>query len=167
MHLPLVSQTIYNLSHLWHSQRQHFTFCDLTELEDPMTMNSCLLAGPELSLEFLSCGIVPQSAFMAIIPVLSLESDLWNWVSAPSLHLPWQASNKCLSPKNCWYALVSILNYLCFFHAPVATFPSWGSEAIPIPVLGISTVWKLFLLHSFPPQSTGFIWLFISLSLSF
>ena len=89
-------------------------------------MLSCLLLFQVFPWTPQSCCTSPVRVFSwQSIPVLSLESGLWNL--SLSIQAPFTAANVHTSISG-WVvlsALTSVLNFLCFtFHAPIAALPS-------------------------------------------
>ena len=78
--------------------------------------------------------------------------------SAPSPHLPWWVSRQASQAGECWSALIHCagISPLCPQHLCCCALLR-GSEVSPahplsLPVKGLPSAWKLFLLHSSLPE---------------
>ena len=108
-----------------------------------------------------SCGaLVPFRLFTQPTPVLSLGSDLRSQSLSSQYPLPprWVSREACQAGEG-WSALIlcASISPLCPLH-PCCSALLRGSEASPppappsLPVKGLPSVWKLFLLHSSFPE---------------
>ena len=129
----------------------------------PKTFVSCLLAGPDFFPDSLpaSCGtLTPFRLYSRSQP----QSSPWDLTSearasAPSPHPPRRVSRQASPASECWLVLILCvgISLLCPLH-PFCCALLHGSEASPpptplsLPVMGLPSVWKLFLLHSSFPE---------------
>ena len=144
---------------LWSSFRQ----CSESRLlVHPETMVSCLLGSsrffPRLSPGYLWCTnpfrLCSRSQPQSSPWDLSSETQ----ASAPRLHPSRRVSRQASRAGECWSALILCVRIspLCPLH-PCCCAVLRGSEASPrhppsLPVKGLPSVWKLFLLHSSLPE---------------
>ena len=117
-------------------------------------------AGPDIFLVSLlaSCGTL---APFRLSSHSQPQSSPWGLTSearasAPSPHPPQQVSRQASQAGECWSALILCagISPLCLLHPCCCTLLR-GSEAPQppsLPVKGLPSVWKLFLLHSSLPE---------------
>ena len=106
-----------------------------------------------------SCGTLAPFRLCSRSPP---QSSPWDptkaGASAPSHHLPWRVSRQASRAGECWSALILCagVSLLCPPH-PCGCALLRGSEASPLchpqslPMKGLPSVWKPFLLHSSLP----------------
>ena len=120
------------------------------------------MAGPDFFLDSLpaSCGALAPFRLCSRSQPQSSPWDLNSeaGASAPSPLLPLQVSRQASQAGECWSALILCtgISLLCSLY-PVAALCSVApkfhpTQPLSLPVKGLPSVWKLFLLHSSLPE---------------
>ena len=121
---------------------------------NPQQWSLASLVGPGFCPDFLSHGALAHSGCLHAAncsPPWGLTSEAR--ASVPSPHLPWQASRQVSQAGHCQSTLTLCVG-LSLFTLPSAALllhsPPWlqSSPTPSLPVRGLPSVWKLFLLHS-------------------